>query len=720
MTPLSPTLKGRIAAFAFLAMAILGIGIFLVGNERVSATTSVYRAEIEQHMRRHWQTTLYMIANRLDNDADILLEDHELREAVARMDSEAVRRRIADTLPTLERHVQITALDVMAADGSLLFAHGTGQSEPMIQGWPANTLLRFGTPVHGLYHTRQDEYLILFALPILAPDADVRLDPMFRLGGEDGAAAQVAPVIGALTVGLPLDLVLRLLRRLMGHDAVMTASGSNEPISDALDPLLWRMLLARIDLDVQGEAIVVEGDRTYDVSTFPVAGVDGGVGGWVHFVRDVTVAELRRNLLVWVTLAGSLTLVLLLVWLLYAYLHRAFAPLEEAVTVLDRLARGDTSLGLSTRRNDEIGRMAAAIEVFRAKLLDLRRFDKGMRRQQRRQQSFIRRQMENLASTLELDARKAVLADLARIERGGPAIVDDSGTLGRELGLLAVAFRQMSERVRDQHIRLEHLVRELRDALEHKTRLIALEQELEIARNIQRSILPNVMPRLGDYEMVGAMLPAKEVGGDFYDFFHIDDHQVGILVADVSGKGVPAAFFMLIARTLLRATALFGMPPGQCLERVNKLLSAENEELMFVTLFYGILDLNTGRLTYANAGHNPPMLRSASGQVRTLGLTGGMAMAVDAGQTYAQASLFLEPGDVLVMFTDGITEAFAGDGRIYGAGRLSNLLGDLDGDCHAVMRGVLESVKSFTEGTEQSDDITAVVLRRAILPELEG
>jgi len=712
------TLKGRIAAFVFLAMAALGIGIFLVGNERVAATTTAYRAEIEHHMRRHWHTTLYMIANRLADDADTLLEDEDLRDAVSRLDSDQVTQRIVATIPALERHVQIIALDVMAADGSLLYAHGTGQAEPMVQGVAASNVLRFGSPVHGLHQTPDGRYLVVFAQPILARDAELLTDPMFQVGR--GGGGTVAPIVGAFTVGLPLDQVMQVLRRQMGHDAVMTATGALTPISDALDPLLWQRLLARMEPDHQGEQIITDGSRSYDVTSFPVSRTDGTAGGDLHLVRDVTVAELRRGLLEWVTLAGSLTLGLLLVWLLYGYLSRAFAPLEEAVTVLDRLARGDTSLGLVTRRNDEIGRMATAIEVFRSRLMDLRRFDKALRRQQRRQQSFIRRQLEALASTLEADARKAVLADLARIEGGGANPADDSGSLGRELGMLAVAFRQMSERVRDQHVRLEQLVGELRDALEHKTRLIALEQELEIARNIQRSILPNDMPQVGGFEIVGDMLPAREVGGDFYDFFLIDRRHVGVLVADVSGKGVPAAFFMLIARTLLRATALFGMPPGDCLERVNALLCEENEEMMFVTLFYGILDLDSGRLDYANAGHNPPMLRRASGDVRALPHTGGMAMAVDGSQAYAQASLVLEPGDVLTMFTDGVTEAFARDGAMFGTGRLAGLLAGLDGDCRAVLQAMLAEVERFAADAEQSDDITAVVLRRTPVQDASG
>ena len=138
--------------------------------------------------------------------------------------------------------------------------------------------------------------------------------------------------------------------------------------------------------------------------------------------------------------------------------------------------------------------------------------------------------------------------------------------------MLATAFGHMATRVREQHQRLDELIRELREALKTKTQYIALQQELDIAREIQRAMLPKAFPARAEVEIFGAMIPAKEVGGDFYDFFVLDEHRVGVVVADVSGKGVPAALFMAIAKTLLRATALFRTAPGACLSRLNDLL----------------------------------------------------------------------------------------------------------------------------------------------------
>ena len=705
MTGRRPTLKRRITVIALLAMAVLGAGIYLVGEERVAISSSAYRQEISHHLRRHWHNTLQVISAKLNDIADPLLEDPAVLSAVVQQDRAALARRIAALLPEVERHMPLGVLQVAGSDSTLLFSRGVPESQALVDGWAAANVLRFGTPLQGLQRLSDGRYVVLFGLPLLREDARAQADT--RTGGGQPA------VVGTATFGIALDESLRLLRRLMGHDVILTAAGSGRPISDAQDPALWQRLLPQLATEMSGARTIDADGRSYDVVSFAVPRPDGHAAAWMHLVRDVTVQELRRALLDWGTLLGSLALGVLTVSLLYAYLRRAFLPLDEAVTVLDRLARGDTSLGLATGRRDEIGRIAGAIEVFRARSMEVRRFDKGLRRQQRRQQAFIRRQMETLAATLEAEARQAVLADLARLESRDPEQREESDGLARELGLLAVAFRQMSQRVRDQHVRLEHLVRELRDALEHKTRLIALEQELEIARNIQRSILPADLPPTGGFEFAGAMIPAREVGGDFYDFFPLAGDRVGVLVADVSGKGVPAAFFMLIARTLVRATALFGMPPGRCLARVNDLLAAENEEMMFVTLFYGIVDLRHGTLRYANGGHNPPLLRRAQGgAVEALPPTGGIALAVVPGQDYAEAEVGFAPGDLLLMFSDGVTEAFAGDGGIFGEARLRRVLAELASPSPTAIAAILAAVERFAAGTEQSDDITAVAVRR--------
>ena len=412
-----------------------------------------------------------------------------------------------------------------------------------------------------------------------------------------------------------------------------------------------------------------------------------------------------------------------LVWM-HHYLNRAFAPLDEAIDVLDGLSRGETWMSLDrTGRNDEIGRIADSVSVFRDNIMALERVETQRQRRQRRQQRFIRAQMQSLAATLDEEPRQALLDELDDIERRAQAVVaeiaegkDVSGTSGRslvdELGMLAVAFQRLAERVGQQHVRLTELITELREALAHKTQLLALQRELDIAAKVQLAILPRDFPERRTFEIFAQAIPAREVGGDFYDFFAIDDHRIGIAIADVSGKGIPAAFFMLISRTLLKATGSFGMAPGACLARLNTLLGADNDQMLFVTLFYGILDTRTGSFVYANGGHNPPYLIGSEGVAKPLASTGGMALAVVDGIDFAESEVALPPGSAIVMYTDGVTEAFDGDGALYGEARLEAALQAANGgNARSLVDTVVDSVLHYAAGTDQADDITCLALR---------
>ena len=231
-------------------------------------------------------------------------------------------------------------------------------------------------------------------------------------------------------------------------------------------------------------------------------------------------------------------------------------------------SRGDTSVSLPQRGHDEIGQIGAAIAKLRRSLSAVDEARRQRELQRRRQERFVRKQMEALAETLEPGARDEVLSDLGRIvaaTRGEAA--DAMSRLIREddqLGPIAAVLEQMSSRVVEQHRRLSELVARLREALVHETRLASLQQELSIARELQQSVLPADMDYRSTHAVKGVMVAAQEVGGDFYDFFERRDGRLVFVIADVSGKGVPAAFFMAIARTLLKAIALFENDPADC------------------------------------------------------------------------------------------------------------------------------------------------------------
>ncbi len=242
--------------------------------------------------------------------------------------------------------------------------------------------------------------------------------------------------------------------------------------------------------------------------------------------------------------------------------------------------------------------------------------------------------------------------------------------------------------------------------------LKAVEKELTIAREVQRSILPKAFPAHHALLGHGLMDPAREVGGDFYDFFALDDDRIGIAVGDVSGKGVPAAVYMAMVRTQLRATALFGLSPAECLYRLNEQLSADNAEGMFVSLFYGIVDCPTGVFTYANGGHNWPILLRADGSVEWIKGTDDLLVGVLYGSDYHNAAVTLAPGDGLFVYTDGVVEAIDPAEAEFGKHGLTAVLaGQAEALPAALCGGVLAAVRAFEGGQPHSDDLTCVAVR---------
>ena len=258
------------------------------------------------------------------------------------------------------------------------------------------------------------------------------------------------------------------------------------------------------------------------------------------------------------------------------------------------------------------------------------------------------------------------------------------------------------------------MVVELREALVTKTRLAGLEQELQIAAQVQLSILPRQLPDDPRVQLHCHITPAREVGGDFYDYFAIDAEHLGFVMADVSGKGVPAALFMAITRTLLKATALFVASPPLCIRKLNDLLARENEQMMFVTIFYGVLHLPSGQVHYVNAGHNPPYWLRGDASVQAVARTGGMAVAISEDFPYREGTLTLAPGEMLFLYTDGITEAFNPDAQEYGDARLASVLQGLNQRPTTpadICNAVLADVHQFERGAPQADDMTCMGLR---------
>jgi sigma-B regulation protein RsbU (phosphoserine phosphatase) len=271
---------------------------------------------------------------------------------------------------------------------------------------------------------------------------------------------------------------------------------------------------------------------------------------------------------------------------------------------------------------------------------------------------------------------------------------------------------------KDLETTIDKSIRELRtlqQALAFRDQLIAIQSELDIATKIQTSILPRTFPPFPDrseFAIHAKMIPAREVGGDLYDFFVIDDDRIGFVIGDVSGKGVPAAIFMAISRTLIRATALEGVPPNDCFVAANETLVDESLSSMFVTVFYGVLSIRTGALEYCSGGHNPPYLITRAGTVEQLENVGGLLIGAMKGTKYESKTITLQPGDTLFLYTDGVTEAFSGDESEYTEKRLEETLEKLAGrPVEEVVHKVIEDVQAFADGAAQTDDITCLALR---------
>jgi phosphoserine phosphatase RsbU/P len=253
----------------------------------------------------------------------------------------------------------------------------------------------------------------------------------------------------------------------------------------------------------------------------------------------------------------------------------------------------------------------------------------------------------------------------------------------------------------------------IRHSMEEHDQLVSIQQDLNTAREIQQAILPKVFPPFPlqhNFDIYASMVAAKEVGGDFYDFFLIDPTRLGFVIGDVSGKGVPAAIFMAVSRTLIRATGLKGVPTSECMRYVNNLLCNESVSSMFVTVFYGILNTTTGEVEYVNAGHNPPYLLSSSG-ISKVDMTDGIVLGILDDLDFKSKKIEMKPGEKLFLYTDGVTEAFNAEETAYGEEKLENFLKQrLAVPIETIIKESFTDVNTFVDGALQSDDITLLTI----------
>ncbi|MCR4671873.1 MAG: SpoIIE family protein phosphatase [Lachnospiraceae bacterium] len=271
-----------------------------------------------------------------------------------------------------------------------------------------------------------------------------------------------------------------------------------------------------------------------------------------------------------------------------------------------------------------------------------------------------------------------------------------------EIEILAESFSSLSKRTRDYITEITRITAE-------KERIGT---ELALATRIQLDMLPNIFPAFPDrpeFDIYASMDPAKEVGGDFYDFFLIDETHLGIVIADVSGKGVPAALFMMVSKILMQNSAMTGVSPAQVLQTVNGQICSNNREEMFVTVWFGILDTATGTVTAANAGHEYPAVQQSGGQFELLRDKHGLVIGAMEGIRYNEYELTLTPGSRLFLYTDGVPEATDAQGNMFGTERmLAALNNDTGASPEKVLKNVRDAIDDYVKDAEQFDDITMV------------
>ena len=271
----------------------------------------------------------------------------------------------------------------------------------------------------------------------------------------------------------------------------------------------------------------------------------------------------------------------------------------------------------------------------------------------------------------------------------------------------------------DLKITIERAIENLvawRKAMSTRDKLVSIQNELDVARRMQQDILPKFLPQISPssdtFDLYASMVPARSVGGDFFDVYEFPDGRIGVAIADVSDKGVPAAMFMMASRTLLKACATYFDSPATVLERVNAMLSDNNDSMTFVTMLYGIYDPETKKFLYANGGHNLPIIVKPDMTIELLESTDGVALGVMEDFEYQEKTVTLEPGSMIVLYTDGVVDAEKENRELFEMDRFYEIFRDVTfTDAKQVTNTIFRTLRDFAGENPQSDDITCLVLR---------
>lgn len=308
---------------------------------------------------------------------------------------------------------------------------------------------------------------------------------------------------------------------------------------------------------------------------------------------------------------------------------------------------------------------------------------------------------------------RKMVAPINLIAHEAGSFLENNTEISERLGTVSTGdeIQMLSDAVLQMEIGIREYIANLTRVTAEKERIGA---ELNVAKQIQADMLPSIFPAFPgrkEFDIFASMEPAKEVGGDFYDFFLVDEDHLAFLIADVSGKGVPAALFMVIAKTLLKNHAQAGESLSQVFEQVNNQLCENNKEGMFVTAWMGLLEISTGKLSYVNAGHNPPLVKGSDGVFCYVKCRPGFVLAGMEDMIYQEEEILLEKDCSIYLYTDGVTESINEKEELYGEDRLDIVLNKhKEEEPEKILQAVKESMNEFVGDAEQFDDITMLCL----------
>lgn len=692
------TLRARIALIVLLCFTVLTLGLTYSAVLRETVMTERFAESKMRAQQGLWRQVTGKLAQGLTGRVEEIVSLPGLRLAVSTQDTSALPQMLQSVSQRLRRD-GISLVEVVDAAGGLLYGSSSGLSaggaqRAVVDAGLLARLTATGPSLSTIARDHDGRLLVALVHPLVLGDQ----------------------LIGALVLGQPVDQALEDIRADAGIEVYVT--DPRFEVVQGTDVSLWASLSRAIIEAGPGAVVdVVAGDHVYSVVVRTLTSATGAHLGFQITIEDVSETYRHLSATRHLSNGAAVAFVLVLLLALSAYLHRVFRPLSAAISGLNALSRGDLSVEVDGGSGeDEVSRVSNAVRVLRDQQRLQQREAEFRTRRRQRQQRHIRRQMLNMAETLDAEARQQVMQDLDRIERasrqssGG---TEDGKEHGGSLDNLALAFDIMVQRVREQHSALDTLVNELREALNAKNELASLQQQLEITGHMQKSMLPRAFPPREDVEVTGQLLQATEFGGTFYDYFLIDQGHIAIVAAEVEGHGLPAAFFTLTARSLTKALALLGLPPADCLARVNDMLVADSEEeTLSARMILAVVDSATGTLSYATAGGFQPLLLRRVGEVTAVPIDDEPPLGLHRGTTYSARQLTLPTRATLVACSSGVAETATRDGSQFTqAALLATLRRVEDLSPAVVVEGVMEAVTAFAADHPRAKDANALALR---------